>query len=52
MPALLDYIDLRLAVSEFTDRRDIGDVFARFVLMAENGLNQILRNQNMLKLGL
>jgi len=48
MTALVDYLDLRVAVSEWTERRDISDVMPRFVLEAEDNLNKVLRTREML----
>lgn len=51
MTALADYLDLRVAVAEWTDRRDISDVMPRFVLEAEDNLNKMLRTREMLTVG-
>lgn len=51
MTALADYIDLRIAVSEWTEKRDISDVMPRFVLEAEDNLNKMLRTREMLTVG-
>lgn len=51
MTALADYLDLRVAVSEWTEKRDISDVMPRFVLEAEDSLNTQLRTREMLTVG-
>lgn len=51
MTALADYLDLRVAVSEWTDKRAISDVMPRFVLEAEDNLNKVLRVREMLTVG-
>ena len=51
MATFADYLDLRLAVSEFVDRRDITDVMPRFVQAAENALNGFLRAREMVTTG-
>ena len=51
MGAFADYLDLRIAVAEFVDRRDLSDVFPRFVLAAENSLNGFMRSREMLTVG-
>lgn len=51
MTALADYLDLRVAVSEWTEKRDISDVMPRFVLEAEANLNKLLRTREMLTVG-
>ena len=51
MTAFADYLDLRVAVAEWVDRRDISDVMPRFVLEAEDDLNKKLRVREMLTTG-
>ena len=51
MATFADYLDLRLAVSEFVDRRDLGDVMPRFVQAAENAMNGYMRSREMLTVG-
>ena len=51
MATFADYLDLRLAVSEFVDRRDITDVMPRFVQAAENSLNGFMRCREMITTG-
>lgn len=43
MPAFADYLDLRIAVAEHVDRRDISDVILRMTQAAEDMLNKKLR---------
>lgn len=49
MPALADILDLRLAVSDLVGSREISDVMARIVLLAETTLNRRLRTQWQIK---
>ena len=51
MATFLDYIDLRLGVSEWVDRRDISDILPRFVAAAEVNINGFLRCRQMLVIG-
>jgi hypothetical protein len=51
MAALADYIDLRIAVAEMVDRRDISDVILRMTLSAEAKLNKMLRCREQLTTG-
>ena len=51
MATFADYLDLRLAVSEFVDRRDISDVMPRFVQAAEREINRFMRSREMLTFG-
>ena len=43
MSALLDYLDLRFAVTDHVGNRNISDVMPRLVQMAESSLNKKLR---------
>ena len=45
MAVFADYLDLRVAVCEWVDRRDITDVMPRFVQQAEAVLNKFLRTR-------
>ena len=47
MATFADYIDLRLAVSEWVDRRDITAVMPRFVQAAETSINGWMRSREM-----
>jgi hypothetical protein len=47
MSAFVDYLDLRLAVSEAVGRTDISDVMPRFTKLAESYLNKELRVREM-----
>jgi hypothetical protein len=49
MGAFVDYLDLRLAVSETVGRTDISDVMPRFTKLAESYLNKELRTREMEK---
>jgi len=51
MATFADYLDLRIAVAEFVDRRDIGDVMPRFVQAAEREINRFMRSREMLTFG-
>lgn len=49
MGAIVDYIDLRLAVSDLVGSREISDVMKRLTLSAEAKLNTRLRTQWQIK---
>lgn len=51
MSAFADALDLKLAVSEWVDRRDISDIYPRFVQEAEAVMNRFLRTRENLTVG-